>query len=460
MIESVSPALIGVAILVVAVLVIGLLLIKQIKRVPPNQALVIVGRNSKDGTSSGQRVIIGGRAFVIPILEAAFEVSLEQRSIDLRVDAVDANYVPTSVKATVLFKVRGDEEGVRRAAQRFLSQQADIKTPMQQALEGALRPIIGSMTVEELIKDRDTLQEKVVSSIKTDLAEQGFQVDLVNLSDIDTPGSDVLRNLGRAQAARTRQAAEMVEAETRLASENARITADEKVAARERDLALKRAGIKAETDRADAEALASGQLARAEQEALVAARQQTALVEQARVTEEQLDIDVRKPAEAAAFARVQDANAQRDADNAATQAEAFRRKEIAEANKTAAVLDAEATRATGEAEAAAIEARGLAQAAATKAQAEALSEQGQAVLAQQYIERLPEIVTAAAQAYGNVDGLTIISNDGASSISKGITQLIAENQGLLGSAFPNVDFSGLIGGAEAPKSPTGTTTAV
>ena len=441
---------IAVVVVILVLIAFLALIAKRLRRVPPNQALVIVGKGAskadRDATS-GQKVVIGGRVFVWPILQEAFAISLEQRALALTVDGVDSNFIGTSVKATVLFKVRGDEDGVRRAAQRFMSQQNDVETPLRQALEGALRPIIGSMPVERLISDRDSLQEQVVASIKTDLAEQGFQVDLVNLSDIDTPGSDYLRNLGRAQAARARKEAEVAEAATRLESENARIAADEKVAERERDLALKKAGIKAETDRADAEALASGQLAQAEQDRLVAVQQREALAEKAKVTEEQLDIDVRKPAEARAYAQVQDANARRDADNAAAEADAYRRQKIAEANKIAALLDAEATEASGRAEAAAIEAKGLAEAASTDAQAKALAEQGQAVLAQQLIAIAPEIVRAAAEPISRAEGITIVSTEGASALTKAVTQVAAEGAGILGTIVPGLDLGALIGGS-------------
>lgn len=443
-----------VGVVVGLVFIVGLIafIASRLVRVPPNEALIIVGRGGRgkrgpNGEESlEQEVIIGGRKFVMPILQEAFPVSLEQRNLSMEVEGVDKNYIATRVNATVLFKVRGDEDGVRRAAQRFLSQQGDLETPMRQALEGALRPIIGSMTIENLISDRESLQEQVVSSIKTDLAEQGFQVDLVNLSDISTPGSDYLRNLGRRQAAEAQKEAEVAEAQTRLQSENARIETEEKVAERTRDLALKKAGIKAQTDKADAEAIAAGQLARAEQDRLVATQQREALSEQARVTEEQLDIDIRKPAEARAYAQVQDANAKRDSDNAAAEADAFRREKIANANKTAAILDAEAVEATGKAEASAIQAKGLALAASTEAQAQALATQGQAVLAQQYIDKIPEIAQAIAGPLGSIEGLTIVSTDGAGAVTKSILDMVAQAGEVLPGLLPN-GLSGLFNGA-------------
>ncbi|MGR0320348.1 flotillin family protein [Agromyces sp. ZXT2-3] len=448
-----TPEIIQIgAILAIVVAFLGLLgfIAGRIRRVPPNEALVIVGRAGGRGAaeSAGQRVVIGGRTFVWPILQQGFPISLEQRQIGITVEGVDRNRIKIAIKASINFKVSGTEEGVRRAAQRFLSQQDLLTEIISESLEGSLRSIVGDMTIEQIISDRKSLSDRVVAETKTDLAEQGLQVDLLNISDISTPGSDYLANLGRAEAARARQVAEVSEAEAARASEFARIEAAEQIAERQKALSLKQATIKAETDRANAEAEAAGQLAKAEQDKLVAVEERDALSEQALVTQERLDIEIRKPAEAEAYAEVQRATAKRDAANASTEAEAYKRTKIAEANKVAAVQDAEAAasavrfageaerdrqvalaagiRAEGEARADAIQAEGVAEAAATDAKAEALKKYGEAALAQEIISRLPEIVRAAAEPISNIDTLTVVSTDGASAMTKTVGQVLGE----------------------------------
>ncbi|GGL30839.1 hypothetical protein CWIS_13230 [Cellulomonas sp. A375-1] len=464
-----GSAVIAVLALVIAFFAVIALVTKRIRRVPPNEALVIVGRGAgKNAGDGGQRVVVGGRVFIWPVLQQGFPISLEQRQIGITVEGVDKNRIKLAIKASINFKVRGDEEGVRRAAQRFLSQQATLTDVIKESLEGSLRSIIGDMTIEQIISDRKSLQDGVVASTKTDLAEQGLQVDLLNISDISTPGSDYLANLGRAEAARARQVAEVKEAEAQQVSEFAKIVAAEAIAERQRDLALKQATIKAETDRANAEADAAGRLARAEQDKLVALEERAALAEKAKVTEEQLDIDVRKPAEAAAYAAVQQAAGERDAANAATEADAFKRTRIAEANKVAAVNDAEAAaqatiragnaerdrqlaeaqalEALGLARAAAAKAEGLATAEATKAQAEALREQGEAILAQQVIAVLPEIVKAAADPISAIKQLTVVSTDGASAVTKTVGQVLGEGQEVVKS-LTGIDIASVLSGA-------------
>lgn len=462
---------IGVVALIIVALALVAFVAGRIKRVPPNQALVIVGRGAgaKAGEpDGGQRVVIGGRVFIWPILQQGFPVSLEQRQIGIVVEGVDQNFIKLAIQASVNFKVSGTAEGVRRAAQRFLSQQNSLTQIIQQSLEGSLRSIIGNMPIKEIISNRNALSEAVVEATKIDLAEQGLQVDLLNISDISTPGTSYLADLGRAEAAIAKQNAEVMEAESSRAAEFARIEAAEQIAERQKALSLKQASIKAETDRANAEANASGQLATAGQDRLVATQEREALAEKAKVEQERLDIEIRKPAEADAYATVQRAQADRDATNAATEADAFKRKTIAEANKVAAVQDAEAAaeavrlagtaerdkqvalaegiRAQGDARASATAAEGLAEAQAIDAKAEALKKYGESALASEIIARLPEITRAVAEPLGNISNLTVVSTDGASAVTKTVAQVASEVPEVVKN-LTGLDLSALLGAA-------------
>ncbi|GGA56044.1 flotillin [Pseudoclavibacter endophyticus] len=463
-----NVTVIAVMAVIIALLAVVIFISSRIRRVPPNEALIIVGRGAGQGPTAdltGQRVVIGGRTFIWPILQQGFPISLEQRQIGINVEGVDKNRIKIAIKASINFKVSGSEDGVRRAAQRFLDQQEALNDIIRESLEGSLRSIVGDMTIEQIISDRKFLGDRVVAETKADLIEQGLQVDLLNISDISTPGNDYLQNLGRAEAARARQVAEVSEAEAARISEFAKIEASERIAEREKELRLRQATIKAETDRANAEADAAGQFARAEQDRLVAQQEREALAEQARVTQERLDIEVRKPAEAQAYAKVQEATARRDTENAATDAEVYRRTRTAEANKVAAVQDAEAAatsvrfageaerdrqialaegiKAEGDARAAATQAEGLAEAAATDAKAQALRKYGEAALAQEIISRLPEIVSAVAAPVGNIDQLTVVSTDGASAVTKVVGQVLGESTEVL-ETLTGIDLRALL----------------
>jgi len=458
-----------VAVVVAVVIVLALLsfVASRVRRVPPNEALIVVGRGAErsegGGISSPQKVIIGGRTFVWPIFQEGFTLSLEQYQTPVEVQAIDANYIRTAVKATVNFKVTGTEDGVRRAAQRYLLQQQQLPVIVQQSLEGSIRGLIGGQPVDDLVKNFSRLAADAVNETKGELAELGLQIETMNIREIETPGSTYLADRGRAEAAVAKQNADVAEAEAERIAALARIGNTQQTAERQLQLDVRQAQIKAETDRANAEASAAGELARATQDKLVAEQESIAVAEQAKVNQERLNIDVRQPAEAAAYASVQNAEAERDAANAAVEAEAFRRTQLADAARAAAENEAAAVEAAGRAEAAAIRAKGLAEAEAVDALAEAQGKFGQAALASQVISRLPEIAREMAAPMGNIDALTVVSTDGANQLTKSVANNMTQLQDVV-KATTGLDLVGALGGflgaqsgASAAASPRTTT---
>ena len=146
MLDPLLIQVIAIIALIIAAVALLIFIARRIRRVPPNEALVIVGRGAgraAPGESVGQRVVIGGRTFVWPILQQGFSISLEQRQIGITVEGVDKNRIKIAIKASINFKVSGTEEGVRRAAQRFLSQQGTLTDIIRESLEGSLRSICG-----------------------------------------------------------------------------------------------------------------------------------------------------------------------------------------------------------------------------------------------------------------------------------------------------------------------------
>lgn len=487
---------ISIAVILLALFGVAAFVLKRIHRVAPDEAFLIVGKSKENAgateITSDTRVIVGGgRAFVMPVFQEGFTLSLKQYQVTLQVNGPDKNRINTAVTANVNFKVQGNPDGVRKAAQRFLNQQGDLEHTVTKSLIGALRDVIGAMTIDQILSDQETFKTNVLNLIKSAVDDQGLQIDQINISDITTPQSDYLKNLGEAETARADQEAKIKKAQAKQASETAQIDSDEAIALRKRDFAIKQAEITATTEQANAQAEAAGQLARADQDKLVAIQQDAALKEQSKVTESELNIKVRRPAEAQAYAQVTAAQAQRDAENAATEGEAFKRTKTAEANKVAATLDAEAkaaevttaaradaTRveaagnaeknrlialsegiiAEGKARAAAAEAIGLAEAAAIKARGEALRENGNFALMQEVIGKLPEIVKAASDPIGRAGNFTIVSNDGAGAVQKATLGGITGGLESIKAILPGLDIEGLLSGLGNNKSLPGEAT--
>jgi len=307
-----------------------------------------------------------------------------------------------------------------------------------------LRAIVGRLSVEEIIKDRAAFAREVAEEAESSLTNQGLVVDTFQLQDIQTEGS-YLTDLGRPEAARAEKEAAIAEAIAKREAEEARIKAEEQVAVAGRELSLRQASIQAETDAAQAEAEAAGPIAKASRDQEVIAAQEKVASRQAELKERQLDIDIRKPADAQRYAVVQEAEARKTA--SVLDAEANRSAAIlaGEARRTVAIAAAEATAeenrlvGTGErqrreelakaveiegnADASAILARGHAEAEAMAKKADAYEQYGDAALIDMLAHILPDVVREASAPIGQIDKLTVVSTEGASSL----VQTVADN---------------------------------
>ncbi|MEU4083130.1 SPFH domain-containing protein [Streptomyces aureus] len=441
------PMVVGVvAGTVVLALIFLVVVFKLMWRVAePNEALIISGsKHRTEGLEEGMgfRIVTGRGTLVLPGVQAVRKISLDLNETELHVDCVTTQGIPLKVRGVVIFKVGDDFVSIANAGRRFLDQQKMMAERVHNVFAGHLRSIVGGLTVEDMIRDREKLTGQTRAACGTEMEKLGLIVDSLQIHEIEDP-TGYIRNLAMPHAAAVQRDARIAQAEAnRLATE-----AEQKAAARmseaTRDSEIQQAGYQAERDKAAATAQMAGPLA-------AAAAQQDVVVQETRVAEleahrreQQLQADVRKPADAQAYEIRARAEAERDARISAAQAKA-RETELAaaaeatrvkvaanaeaEATKARGAAAAEATRATGEAEAAAAQAKGLAAAEATRAQglaeaeaiqarAAALAENQEAVVAQQLAENWPEIVQAGASAFGNVDHMVLLNGaDGMSDL--------------------------------------------
>ncbi|WP_328849150.1 flotillin family protein [Micromonospora zamorensis] len=474
---------IGGAVLLVLILV--LFVLSRIKVAGPNEAFIVTGRKGRttqtaDGgrstDNSGQKVVLGASVFVLPVVQKLQSLDLSSRRIDVGIrGAVSKQGIRADLHGVAIVKVGGTEDAIRAAAQRFLHQQDEIDNFTREVLAGALRSIVGRLTVEEVIRDRAAFASAVAEEAEHSMTNQGLVLDTFQLQDILAEGS-YLQDLGRPEAARVLKDAAIAEARARQQAEQERLLAEEAIAEANRNLSLKQAGIQAEIDAAKAKSAAAGPLAQAERDQAILSEQQKVAERNAELKQRQLDTEVRKPADAARYkveqeaeasraAAVLHADAQRQSVIAAAQASAeqarltgegerARRAALAEANAIEGAKEgeaeqrrrsaiAEAVEREGQAEAAAILAKGEAEADAMARKAEAFAAYGEAAVLDLLVKVLPQVVEAASAPIGAIDKMTVISTDGASSLTKSVAGNVA--QGLqLGSDLTGIDLAGLL----------------
>lgn len=485
MLDSILP-IVGIVIVLGAV--IGIVA-SRYKIADPTEALIITGRSKKalavttageDGAShvthqtdlSGQRVIIGGGGIVLPLVQQYQKISLQSQSIEIKISSVpSSDGILLDVEAVAIIKVGGTEESVRLAAQRFGGDLDEIKLQTVETMSGALRGIVGKMTVQSIIGDRERFAQEAVAIAQETLTNQGLALDTFQIRTI-SDNNDYLVNLGRPEAASVLKRAKISEQTAFQESEEKRIEAEKEVAVAQRLLSLQEASIKAETDKALAEAGAAQPLEVAQQQQKILEQARKVEQQKAQVKEEELVATVRKPADAKRYETEQDADAERyrteqaaeaskksaelNAEAKAKQdefhgqgqvslaeAEAQSREKEARANLALAKADAESITLRGDAEASAIRAKGEAEAEAMEKRADAFSKYGQAAILETVVSILPEIAKPFADAYSGIDNMSIIDNNGASKLGKSMSDNMAQVQDIV-KATTGIDFNSIL----------------
>ncbi|GLZ07343.1 flotillin family protein [Actinomadura sp. NBRC 104412] len=388
-------------------LVVLIILFKMVWRVAePNEALIISGLGARskpiDGVDSlGFKIVTGKGTLVLPGFQTARRLRLDSRAANLEVNCVTQQGIPVHVRGVVIYKVGDDFRSIANAARRFLEQQKSMDGAIHELFTGHLRSIIGNLTVEDLILNRERLTSETRGSAADEMSKLGLIVDSLQIQGIEDD-TGYITNLGRPHAARVAAAARIAEAER-----------DQEATQREQETERQKAEVVRDTEIKKAEY--AGQVKQAEQQA----RQEVILREtrnaelEAERTEKQLESQVRKPADAKAYEQVKLAEAEREERIAYAQAAAT---EV----QLKAQRESEAIRLIGEAEAEAIRRKGLAEAEAIKARAQALAENQEAVIAQQLAENWPQIVEAGAGVFGNVDNMVVLNG------AEGMEEMLAK----------------------------------
>ncbi|OXA62471.1 flotillin-1 [Folsomia candida] len=391
----------------------------------PNQALVISGC-----CHSKPSLVAGGRAFVWPVIQQVQELPLKTMTLQIESAKVYTSQgVPITVTGIAQVKIQGqNEEMLMSACEQFLGKSIkEIERVALETLEGHQRAIMGSMTVEEIYKDRKKFSKNVYEVASADLMNMGITVISYTLRDIrDDQG--YLQALGMARTAEVKRDARIGEAEAQrdatikeaLAEEErmaAKYVNDTEIAKAKRDFELKKAAydLEVNTKKAEAEMAYALQAAKTKQRIVeekmqikVVERQQEISIQEQEIQRRQKELDatIRRPAEA----------------------EKYRMEKIAEAHRNRVILeaeaDAEAIKIKGEAEAFSLNARGLAEAEQLARKAEAYKFYKEAAIVDMLMEALPKIAAEVAAPLTQVNKISMVSTGGEIGASRLVTEVL------------------------------------
>ncbi len=468
----------GVIAVIVPIIIIALLFAYATSRVKvagANEALVRTG-GVWGGAPTQLKVVRAGRVIVLPLVHKLGKVNLSARQINVALsDAVTKQGIKVAVQGVATVKIGSDDESIRNAAERFLGEETLLDSIVKNVLEGSLRSIVGTLTVEELNYDRQKFQQEVQGAAKADLATSGLAIDNFTIQAIrDEVGYMDL--IGQQETARRERDARMAKAQADQEAAVREAEAQQIKLNAQRDVSLRQAEVVSVTAAAEAKASQSGPLAQAEAQQEVVKRQTELAQLEADRTQKELVASTIRPAEAEAEAQIRRAEGDKGARIAQAQAEAERVKlaggaEAAvqvtkgEAQARVTLVNAEAvakqTTLEGNAEAGIVFTKGEAEAKALGLRADAYRQFNDAAIISTVLSMLPEIVRAAAEPLGQIDNLTVLSSEGASDIVKTTTRTLAEAsatvKGLTGIDVPELLTSAMGGSpsraAAKPVSP-------
>lgn len=429
-------SIIGIIVAVVVLVILLFMAIGYVKA-PPDMAYIISGVKKKS------KVFIGKASIRIPFFERLDKLNLRLIPIDVKTsNAVPtADYININVDATVNVKISNNPEKLRLAAENFLNKNTEyIAGVAREVLEGNVREIVGKMKLEEMVSDRQKFANLVKENAEPDLAAMGLDIISFNVQNF-VDGNEVIENLGIDNIVKIKKAAAIARAESERdikvaqasadkESNDAAVAAQTEIAKKQNELAIKKSELQMEADTKKAMADAAYDIQKEEQRKTIEVATANAdIAKQEReielkqkevaVTEQSLEAEVKKKAEANKYAAQQQAEAQlyqRQKEAEARQFEAQRQAEAqkaeAEAMRYAKEQEAAGIRAVGEAEASAIQAKGI-------AEAEAYAKYNKAAVAEMMIKVLPDIAAKVAEPLGQIDKITIIGGgDGENGVGK------------------------------------------
>ncbi|WP_163538759.1 flotillin family protein [Gracilibacillus sp. YIM 98692] len=451
--------LIVIGVIVAVIVAFGILFAARYKTVGADDAMIVTGsflgsKNvHKTDDGSGIKIVRGGGAFILPIFQQKENISLRSHSLDISTPNVyTENGVPVMADGTAIIKVQSTTEGIATAGEQFLGKDdSELRGEAQEVLEGHLRAILGTMTVEEIYKNRERFAQEVQTQAAVDLKKMGLQIVSFTIKDVQDENG-YLEALGKPRIAEVKRDAQIAEAnamrdariqkaQAERESQGAELLSETQIAESTKEKELKVASYKREQDTAKAEADMAYKLQGAKSEQQVKQEEMhVQLVEK----NKQIEIDEK---EVLRKQRQYEAEISKKAE-----AERYATEQKAEADKVAQVKSAEAEaaqiRLDGEAEADAIRQKGLAEAEAKEKLADAMEKYGEAAILEMIINMLPEFAGKIAEPVRSIDKVTVVDNgkgdsDGAARMSSYVTNLMSQLPDTL-KDVSGVDLKGML----------------
>lgn len=206
----------GVSLPIVLFAGIALVLSRTMEVVPPNRALVVLGRGHQhsDGSMKGYRVVRGGRVVPVPFVEMTSPLDLSLMRVETRLErAFSRGGLALTVDLTAWIGVEPSVEGIHTAAERLMGLSGEqVGSIAIQTIEGVAREVIAGMTPEEILGDRLALRQRLLESVEDGMHRLGLCLEAVFVRSVDD-AEGYVSNLGREAIARALRDAQIRDSE-------------------------------------------------------------------------------------------------------------------------------------------------------------------------------------------------------------------------------------------------------
>ncbi len=432
----------------------------------PDEAMLISGGGARG--EAPFRVVTGRGAYVAPVFRKVRFITLSMSESEVEETCVTKQGIALQVKAVIAFKVGNDIESIVNAAQRFLSDQSQMSVLTGRIFSGHLRSIIGSMTVEEIVTERQKLATEVLDGSKDEMAKIGLTVDALQIQSIDDMGLGYIAAMAAPHNAAIQRAAKVALSQADQAAAEA-----QQASLRAQAEYIRQTEVVQAQYAADVEAAKSAAAATAAAAAQESARNQANYEAETSVTrskaaqvsaEAQQESDrnqadfARQTAVAKAQFAAETQAAQAKADQAGPLAHAVAQQQVIDAQTALAQQQAELARQTlvstvvrpAEADAQKVKILAAADAERTKILAEAAQSHNRVALDQQIITQLPLIVEKAALGLAGAN-LTVLN--GSEGMTEVVSSLVGQGLAILESVKRGVGNSVELEGERSPRTP-------
>ncbi|MDX1530367.1 MAG: flotillin family protein, partial [Rhodothermales bacterium] len=210
----------ALVILAATIVLLAMVIASRYKTVSPDEAMIITGTalGTKnvltDASARKVKIVRGGGAFIVPVVQQREYLSLLSHKLDVTTPEVyTVQGVPVMTDGVAVIKVGSSVEDVATAAEQYLGKPDEmLRAEAREVLEGHLRAILGTLTVEEVYRNRDKFAQEVQEVAARDLKKMGLQIVSFTIKDVRDKNG-YLEALGRPRIAAVKRDADIAEAE-------------------------------------------------------------------------------------------------------------------------------------------------------------------------------------------------------------------------------------------------------